>query len=287
MMIKLENLAVLREPLEEQLAEYKALQRELARLLTEKDHMVKNIGPQMEAELELKLGVLQFEAESLDCDIRLLKRKLDMILAHYKSAGECPGEESLDEFDTQLEMEFATQRGFTQSRFEKIVSARLLVDSVLSEEERQRMIKVYRRLAKRLHPTINPDLTPEYKSVWEYISNAYRNGELEELETLATLLKSLPGEVTGVPDLAQPEATALLQSRIVKMRSTRRQVREQIRNMKRAHPYRLNYQPKDSGWVEEQCRELQERIRQLGKDKEISEHLMTAVLSGAGRNNLH
>ena len=275
------------EALGEQLAEYKALQREVARLLTEKDHIVKSIGPQMEAELELKLGVLHFEAQSLEGEVGRLRRKIDMLLQHYQNGGETPDDELLEAFEVQLEREFAHQREITQHRFEKIVSARLVVDSVLSEEARKRMMKIYRKLAKRLHPVINPDLTPEYKNVWEYVSSAYRNGELEELEALTVLLKELPLDVTGLPDLQQPLAAEQIKDRIENLRDARRRVREQIRSVKQKYPYRLNFKPDEMLGVEDQCREVQEKIGQLTKEKEETERLLQAVLSGAGRNHMH
>ena len=284
---KAEWMTAGQESLEEQLAEYKTLQRELARLVTEKDHIVKNVGPQMEAELELKLGVLQFEVASLNSDIQRLKRKMELVLKHYQEGGGRPDEERLEAFEAQLEREFAGQKEATQGQFEKIVSARVLLDTRMPEEEWQRLRKVYRRLASRLHPAINPDLTPEYKTVWEYVSSAYRNGELEELETLATLLRSLPGEVTGAPDLENPGAGSMIRRRIEELKNTRRRMREQIRHMKRRHPYRLNYQPECSDSVEAQCRELEEQIRQLKNEKAAAELLLEAVLAGGGGTLLH
>ena len=272
---------------ENQLAEYKTLQRELARLLTEKDHLVKSVGPQMEAELELKLGVLHFEVQSLESEIRRLKRKIELILHFYPLDGDSLAEETLQGIDAQLDAEFAAQRENTQNSFEKIVCARILLNSVLPQSDLKRMLKVYRSLAKKLHPEINPDLTAEYKCVWEYVSAAHRNGELEELETLASMVKSLSAEIIGVPDLNQPSAVEFIRSRIERLRIVKQRVREQLRGIKKMHPYRLSYYPQDAGRIDDQCRQTQERIRQLSKEKEAAEELLQTVLAGAGEEYFH
>ena len=59
----------------------------------------------------------------------------------------------------------------------------------LSKDENQRIKRIYRKLARLLHPDLNPDIENEtwLSDLWERISTAYKFGDLEELENLELL----------------------------------------------------------------------------------------------------
>ncbi len=69
--------------------------------------------------------------------------------------------------------------------------------------EPSRLKERYRILVRRLHPDLNPEVTPEQKRLWNQVQSAYREKDLEQLDLLLALSGALKGEVSSETSLYQ------------------------------------------------------------------------------------
>ena len=53
------------------------------------------------------------------------------------------------------------------------------------------MKKLYYKAAKLLHPDINPNLTPEQKELWNVISEAYKNGDIQTVRNVRAAIDGM------------------------------------------------------------------------------------------------
>lgn len=94
----------------------------------------------------------------------------------------------------------------------------------LTELELLEIRKIYRRLAKKLHPDINKntETNAELRELWERICIAYRCNQLDalqELEVLASVAMQAGGELDlNIPDIA--EKIAAVEKEIERIQST-------------------------------------------------------------------
>lgn len=66
----------------------------------------------------------------------------------------------------------------------KISFGKAVLSNLSSPEESAELRKVFRNIAKALHPDINPNLTPDQKEVWHQFQEAYNTGDLELFKAL-------------------------------------------------------------------------------------------------------
>ncbi len=138
----------------------------------------------------------------------------------------------------------------------------------ISESEVLRIRQIYRKIAKRLHPDLNP-LTEQHEELlhlWMRNITAYQCNDLKELEVLVDLALSALGEgktVLSVPDIQ--EKIDALQREIAQIRST--------------DPYRYREILVDENLVcekkkalEEECNEYQRYAQQL--EQELKRFIM-------------
>lgn len=120
----------------------------------------------------------------------------------------------------------------------------------VSPEEMSKIKRLYRRLARRLHPDMNPQLAEvaELRDLWERIVVAYRCNNLAELEELSVLaeaaLRSVSGgEMSDMPDIPD------LEEKIAA-------VEAEIGEICRTNPYMYRVLLADEELVRERLKEL-------------------------------
>lgn len=62
----------------------------------------------------------------------------------------------------------------------------------LSSAESSELLSLYRMLAKRLHPDLNPIQDPATKNLWLRVGEAYRHGDSNGLRAAALMLEDVP-----------------------------------------------------------------------------------------------
>lgn len=150
----------------------------------------------------------------------------------------------------------------------------------ISEMDLLEIKKIYRRLAKQLHPDMKPEVAkdPALQDLWARISVAYKCNDLkslQELEILAAAVLKFAGEnnVNAIPDIEEKIA----------------EVEAEICSIRNTDPYRYQFILEDPVAVEEKNAALDEEYasyeeysRQLD---EILQELMTRGVTFTWRMN--
>lgn len=124
----------------------------------------------------------------------------------------------------------------------------------ISADTASKIKKLYRKLAKMVHPDINPKTNeiPELKSLWNMISVSYNANDLQELEDAEILVNKfladagLSGAEIEIHDV---------QKKI-------EQINGQIQKIKGTNPYQYKFLLQDKELVEKKKMELKEELHE-------------------------
>lgn len=244
--------------------ENRLLREEVVRLLTHLDELAEVVRPNLTALYLLKIGHWEYRAFLLQFEVARLKRQIGLIQAAI-NRGERP---NLDAIGAQIELEYRLWQVKIEEEKERIAAAEARMKHLLSEEDDRELKRLYRHLAKRLHPDVNPGLTDEERRLWPRVQTAFAAGDLVEMRALALL-----AEDAGV---APPTATTL--SELSAERETlRHQIDELLRRIETIEsepPFTLRKDLENDAWVAARRASLENEIDQLQKHRShLESHL--------------
>jgi hypothetical protein len=226
------EIAVLREELVERLAE-----------LHDLEHILK---PNLLAIFQTKLGPWELQLLEARSEEARLKRKCELI----QSAMNRGNPPDLPGIEKALDHEFLTWKQRISETAQKIESARFRLTHLLSREDDLLLKKLFHALAKKLHPDVNPNLSPEQHSLWLRVLQAYEHSDLEKLQAL-DLAQTDPtnnqvGQGTNALDAERERLVARL-----------RAILEKVAEVKKQPPFSMRAHLEDDAWVESRRAELE------------------------------
>lgn len=133
--------------------------------------------------------------------------------------------------------------------------------------------RIYRRLAKQLHPDINPMTLeiPELMELWNAVTTAYNCNSLEDIEEAELLVnEALKRLGMGYTEIEIPD----LQGKI-------KEVEAEIKKIRETDPYQYKYLLEDEDAVKEKRLDLEEQIKSYAKyEKELDAAIDNLLNSG-------
>lgn len=140
----------------------------------------------------------------------------------------------------------------------------------VTEAQLAEIRKIYRRLAKQMHPDIHPELAGSEKiqKLWYQVSLAYACNDLKELKEAEVLVASALAEIGGseinivIPDLE--EKIAALEKEIEKITST--------------DPWQYQFLLDDPESVEEKKRKLREELKTYQEHSAQLDKILESIL---------
>jgi hypothetical protein len=239
-------------------AENEALHEELAKLITDRDYLTTTVLPTIDAEYNLKIGGLEYEAFTLECRVRRARRRLEFARSYVNRNQRIP----LASIESTLDEEFSQWQTKIEEMWLALEAARAFEQAPrLSAAETRELQTLYRRLAKCLHPDLNPRQTGRERDLWLQVAAAYRDGALEELRALSLLLDA--GPAPADEGAAQTSVLDALRRRRDELRAYIERALAHLAHIKTAPPYTLRQKLNDGPWLAARAAELREKIALL------------------------
>lgn len=239
---------------EELLAQLDLLKEEYIKLLNDKDVMLNWGKPQLEALYSTRIGIWLVQRLQIQLRIRALKTKLEKIRSSINQ--DKPVDITAIEMDVAAGLAEAEAKIMLESG--KIEKARELLKHLDTPERSGDIRKLYRELAKQLHPDVNNALTQEQINLWQLVKEAYENGDLEKLKALRLVYeKELSDTVEAVDKLSQDVLTLRLQV----LKEGIKVLQEELLQIRSQFPFTIEQQIKDEDWVAEETAKLKEELK--------------------------
>ena len=239
-------------------AENEALREELAKLITDRDYLTTTVLPAIEAEYNLKIGGLEYEAFMLECRVRRGRRRLELAQSYLNRNERLP----LASIESTLDDEFRRWQAKIEEMRRSLEDARAFERApCLSTTETRELQTLYRQLAKRLHPDLNPRQQERERNLWLQVADAYRACALKELRALSLLLDREPS--TADANEAQTSVLDTLRRRRDELRAHVERALAHLAHIKTTPPYTLQQKLSDHPWLAARVAELKEKIALL------------------------
>ena len=229
---------------------------DLTKLLLERDVQQFDICKIIETEYMLKLGSIEYKAYEAQCAALRLKRKIDLIQAKKNRQEKI----IISAIEETLDEEFAEYQKQLDEQIDKVNAAiKRSKAEVLSDEENKELKKLYRKIAKALHPDINPDVSEAQVQLFDNAVSAYKSGDLGTLRIISEMVGNNP-----LPEQHKDAMTQLVEER-ERLEGLLESIRESIENIKSEYPYTMKDILEDTKKTEQKKQELENVIEQYNE----------------------
>lgn len=257
----------------------RALRQELIKLITHRDELLAAVKPNLEARYYALIGKEQYRLFTVRNEVLRLRRKIELIQAS-RNRGERPDPELIERLlDEELKQWIEELRDLGRKIEWAEYHNRL---PALSAAEARELKKTYRELVRKLHPDFNEALPENFQYLWERVLTAYRNGDLEELQTLMLLLSE---QGRCFPE--EPNTLEQLAADAEKMEKKIRAMLECIAGMQEQFPFNYRDKLDDAGWIAAQQEAVLKQIEDLERRRQSYLAVLAAPAGGGSSFTVH
>lgn len=199
----------------------------LTNLIVQRDYLQRSVLPNIAAEYTLKIGHLETRAFWLDCELRALKRRIELAQSAL-NAGDKPCYRCIE---ARITREFEEWRATIAEKQRQIRAAREYHEAPkMSAEKAKKLQTLYRSLAKKLHPDVSGEQTERARNLWQQTADAYRDGDVATLEALWLIIENqietFAADKTHTIEFLREKREKLFQA-IVKINDEIRKIRQE------------------------------------------------------------
>lgn len=245
------------------------LTEEYIHLDEERNYLLHHQGPVLEAIYLQCVGKYKLELMELRAETFRLKLKMEFMQASINRGEKINLALIEDLVEMELQEELKKVRAAAQKLAEALNNP---APPAMNEEESREFKKLYYRLAKKLHPDLNPEQNAETKAVWNHVMEAYKKGDLEKLRILDDVLFPLSNEQQAGSVLEE------LQNRNERLAANVRSLIHQIETIKGSFPWQYKEFLDDAQWVIGQNNQSLNNISKLRDDKLRYEKMIEELL---------
>ncbi len=251
---------------------YEMLRESLLKAEEEKEYLLHQALPALEAMYLSKVGKLKLELLEVRLEVYRLKRKMKLIQSCINRQSEIVPEA----IDILLEKEIEEQRKKLEEESKKLEVALLFAGlPPMTNDEALELRNLYYRLARILHPDLNPQQSESMKMLWLKVSECYREGDLNQLKLLEVLAlheTTVDSSPTALEELKR--RNELLSSRIILLM-------KEIEHIKNNFPFTYSEKLNDASWIDGENNDSLNAIAKVMEEKAIYENTIEILLSGA------
>ena len=167
-------------------SEYEKLKDYLSNLIYEYEDLINHICPNIEMEYLLKFGIYEYELYKKELELNKLKFKLKLLQTEINHQNEL----DLNEIDKKVLDKYTEYENNLKNSMNELENIIKHKDNYfqLDEEDEKELKRIYKILIKKLHPDLNIHQEDFKKELFIKVTNAYKNGDLEELKALYAML---------------------------------------------------------------------------------------------------
>ena len=195
-------------------------------------------GDLIKQNYELKLNCIRLKKEIAYCQM-CVNQNVDIIESHLESHMDLIMQKYNEELKNLIQ-HIETSKKATSISFEESLEVK----------------KIYRKIAKQIHPDMNPDLykKQEIKELWNRVQMAYTCNDLEELQNIEILIHDLDNSniAINIPDI---------QKRM-------NQLHQQIQKIMDTLPYQYKHILESKEETDSHRKELQDEIQEYKQYKQ-------------------
>lgn len=255
------------------LKNYEMLRESLLQTEVEKKYLLHQALPELQAIYLSKVGKLKLELLESRIEVYRLKRKMELIQSCINRQSEIVPEA----IDILLEKEMQAQRKNLEEESKKLDKAmRFISLQIMKIEEAVELKNIYYKLARKLHPDLNPDSSETMKMLWLKVSECYQQGDLNQMKLLEIL--SLHETTTdSTPTLVEElkRRNEILSSRIS-------QLMKEIEHIKTNFPFTYSERLKDTLWIDAENNDSLNAIAKTLEERTAYEKAIEIILIGTG-----
>lgn len=241
---------------EELLQRFDILSTEYIKILNDKDVLLNWGKPQLEALYVTMIGKYQIEQLQLELRIKALKRKIEMI----RSAVARNEIVDIAAIVEKVEEELAEAEIAIMKQVIEVEKGTQLLSHLDTPERSSELRKIFREMAKLLHPDVNDNFTDEQQHIWHQIKNAYDVGDLEKLKAFQIIYEK---DLTNISNLTKELSIEQLELKNLTLSEGIKLLQAEIDAIKSQYPFTIEQQIKDEEWVKQQQEALINNINTL------------------------
>ncbi|MGI5949631.1 molecular chaperone DnaJ [Peptoniphilus sp.] len=186
----------------EKLKELRDIKASISHLITERDELKYVICQNIETEYWLIFGELEKEVYEKSTEVLRLKRKIDLVQS-YKNRDE---DINIEEIEKILDKEFVEYQKKLEEYLQNIKLAKEYSSlEALSKEDAKKLKALYLKIVKLLHPDICKNFTESDKFLFQKALDAYKNGDLDTMILIDSLIDKRDKEYTNKNSLEELE----------------------------------------------------------------------------------
>lgn len=246
------------------LDEREFLRAELARKIAEAHDLIHVVKPNLLALYQLKIGAWELRLLKLQFDVARSRRKIALAQASLNH-GLPPDWMAID---GELELEFLQWQTQLREAANAVEAANFRMNNLLPDTENRELKKLYYALVKKLHPDINPTLTPREALLWVEVQEAYESCNIAGLRALLTLTEN------RLPEKDRTATIPSLQSDCTQLREHIDNTLAKIAQIQTKPPFNMRDNLEDEQWVKERRNEIDARIAEYETQREALEALL-------------
>jgi hypothetical protein len=258
------SLNLINTPEKETLKEkYLLLKGEYVKLLTDKECLLQCVKPQIEALYVVKIGHKQLKLLEIQLETKRLKKMSELAVAYLNR------NEPIDWNEVSAAADVTLERDYVKiiEESSRMAQANELLNHLASPEHSAELRKLYRQLAKELHPDINQDLTEKQRNLWYAVKHAYEYGDLESLRALSVMAQDIESSAEKLSVKDFQLQIELLKAAIDKLIAEIQQIRSSF-------PFNIENDLRNEDWVNRQNKQTELLIKQeLERKKKYEERI--------------
>ena len=250
------SVIILHPGVESLKAETEKLRREISMLVLERDELLAHVCKDIEMAYLLTFGELECKEYELECNIRRLKRKMELIQAKKNRQEKV----ILSQIEGVLDLEFFEYQEKLDERISKLQAAKILENMpLLTEEASRELKKLYYAIVKVLHPDLHSDLSEEKLRLFHSAVEAYEKCDLDGLRIIEAMVltSALPSEKSNELDVLMKQKDSLI--------TLIHTVKSRIMEIKSQYPYMMKSLLESREKIEARKIELLSNIERLGE----------------------